>query len=102
MIVDHISRRTPGVIKRFAAGQQAVIIGDHVGVPRGTVGTVQPVDKDGLMLWFRSGPTRVALVNNDEVDEYPPVPPCQRCGLRPADGSRIMCQECWVETGDGL
>lgn len=25
---------------------------------------------------------------------------CQRCGERPADGSRIMCSECWVATGE--
>jgi len=24
---------------------------------------------------------------------------CQRCGLRPPDGSRIMCRECWIDTG---
>ena len=50
---------------------------------------------------LRSMPIRFLFM--DEVDEYPAVVPiCQRCGLRPADGSRIMCQECWVETGDGL
>ena len=24
---------------------------------------------------------------------------CQRCGLRPHDNSRLMCAECWVDTG---
>lgn len=25
---------------------------------------------------------------------------CPRCGLRPPDGSRVMCAECWIETGE--
>lgn len=25
---------------------------------------------------------------------------CQRCG-KPADGSGVMCSDCWIETGDG-
>lgn len=25
---------------------------------------------------------------------------CQRCGIRPHDGSRIMCTQCWVDTGE--
>ena len=24
---------------------------------------------------------------------------CQRCGVRPHDGSRLMCTECWIDTG---
>jgi hypothetical protein len=24
---------------------------------------------------------------------------CQRCGVRKADGSRLMCRECWQDTG---
>ncbi len=35
-----------------------------------------------------------------EVEDLGEPVPCQRCGKRPADGSRIMCQQCWVETGD--
>lgn len=30
----------------------------------------------------------------------PKKKPCQRCGQRPADGSGIMCVECWIETGE--
>lgn len=37
-----------------------------------------------------------------EVDDMGEPVHCKRCGLRPADGSRIMCGKCWVETGDGL
>lgn len=25
---------------------------------------------------------------------------CPFCGERPADGSGIMCSECWIETGE--
>jgi len=25
---------------------------------------------------------------------------CQRCGERPADGSHIMCTDCWIATGE--
>ena len=24
---------------------------------------------------------------------------CQRCGLRPHDNSRLMCRDCWIDTG---
>ena len=33
-------------------------------------------------------------------DECKVKPLCQRCGINPADGSGIMCTDCWIATGE--
>ena len=87
-------------------GDHARILGTFTGLPAGTLGTVEPIGTDGLMLWFTPDDSllRIVPVRHYEIERVDAVPtptvPCQRCGLRPADGSRIMCVPCWVETGE--
>lgn len=37
-------------------------------------------------------------LERERFDEAP-GPMCRRCNKLPADGSGIMCQQCWIETG---
>lgn len=44
-------------------------------------------------------PATVGTLRRGVVFEHQ-TPTCRRCGERPADGSGIMCTQCWIETGE--
>lgn len=75
--------------------RESIFIGEEIEIyvaeiSRGKVrlGIAAPTD----MKIVRSGPTK--------LDDPQGVKMCRRCNQRPADGSTIMCTECWIETGD--